>query len=172
MRYKSSGITLLEMMIVIAIIGIVSVFSVASFKSLISESVAKVASEEVVVGFFTAKSEALKARSEIIVCALKENTQNECSGSVNDWKNGYLIIDESRPLGENGIEPLYVGQIHSPAKAIATHALFSYDGEGRASSVVKIRYCDSEDAGTAKLVRVYRTGVPKIETVEGGCTSI
>ncbi|GLQ29905.1 GspH/FimT family pseudopilin [Litoribrevibacter albus] len=174
MTKKNDGFTLLELLTVILIVGILAVASTGSFTQLISGSVSSVASESAMVGFYSAKSEALKRRTNVTICALKSNSQDTCGTNQADWKNGYLIFVDNQGGEADGIinsgdEILVVNQNHSSVVVTSSNTWFSYDGEGR-SQAGTVRFCDTSEAGRSKLLNMSLIGIPKVDDSAAGCS--
>lgn len=171
---KNNGFTLLELLVVIAIIGVLAFVATGSFSRLISGSTSSVASESAMVGFYSAKSEALKRRTNVTICALKADSQDTCGTAQADWQNGYLIFVDNQggePDGviNSGDEILVVNQNHSSVVVKSSNTWFSYDGEGR-SQAGTVRFCDTTEASRSKLLNMSLIGIPKVDNSTAGCS--
>ncbi len=86
----AAGFTLLELVITIAIAGILLAVAGPNFSSFIKDRQSQEALGQISRAVFTARSEAAKSGDTITVCARASNTQ--CG---TDWNNGVLVFRDS-----------------------------------------------------------------------------
>ncbi len=91
---KSAGFTLYELMVIVAVAGIIASFAVPGFRSLVFSSRSVSDTNDVITALNLARSEATRRRFPIDVCASADNAS--CSGS-NDWSTGWIV---RTPAGE------------------------------------------------------------------------
>lgn len=91
------GITLLELLISIAIVGIMTSIAVPSFQSMIGANKVLTASNEFSAIINLARSEAVKRGNPVTVCP--SNDQATCSTTLTDWTANWIIFVDKSTLG-------------------------------------------------------------------------
>lgn len=87
---RSSGFTLLELLITISIVGIIAAFAVPSFREMIANNRLAAQTNEVTSLISFARSEASKLSQGVVtVCASSDSAS--CSESSN-WENGLIVF--------------------------------------------------------------------------------
>lgn len=101
MKYKSQsanrGFTLLELLILIAVLAILLSVAVPSFFSAIQNSRMTAQANDLVTAFQLARSEALKRKVPISICASDTSADEPTCGS--DWSEGWIVIIDSNAVG-------------------------------------------------------------------------
>lgn len=100
---KSRGFTLLEVLVVIAIVGILVGLAAPSFKSMIQSSTMTSTVNTFLADMRYARSEAIRRGGRVVMCRsnLPETTQacNGTTGATNGWQSGWIIFHD---LNGNG----------------------------------------------------------------------
>jgi type IV fimbrial biogenesis protein FimT len=104
---KASGFTIIELMVVIAVIGILLGLGAPSFTEFVKNNRVTSQANDFVTALQTARSEAVKRGTYVTLCASSD--QSSCSGS-NDWSSGWIIFsdldqDASPDIGTNACLP-------------------------------------------------------------------
>ncbi|WP_165840164.1 GspH/FimT family pseudopilin [Motiliproteus coralliicola] len=94
------GITLPEMVVTLAIVGILSTAGVNSFEQLVVQSEVDELSERMRTALAMARSEAITRGQRAVLCRLN-NSGDGCAGMVSDeklsWRHGWMLfIDQNR----------------------------------------------------------------------------
>lgn len=97
---KRNGFTLIELMIVLAIVSILSMVAVPSFSGMIQQMSATAQAEEIYSGFRQARAEALKRNESVVfemandgwrVCPKKEVDAGNACSSASDEEEGVVL---------------------------------------------------------------------------------
>ena len=106
------GFTLIELMITVAVIGIVALVAVPAMQTLINASRLSGATEELTAAFQLARSEAVRRNARVTVCASSDNST--CTGGT-AWTQ--LIVRQ--PNG-SAADPAVIRSIAPPASVQIT----------------------------------------------------
>jgi type IV fimbrial biogenesis protein FimT len=97
---KYSGFTLAELMITLAIVGILLMVGVPSLKTFMQGNRLIAASNELISALHVARSEAVKLNSRVSIC--ESSNGKSCSNS-GSWKNGWIVfVDANGDLVNTG----------------------------------------------------------------------
>lgn len=99
-KVNSYGFTLMELMITVAVVGIVASLGVPSFQNMLNENRVTSLANELAASLNIARSEAIKRGTRVSVCksANVSSTSPTCSTTAN-WQNGWLIFVDSGTKG-------------------------------------------------------------------------
>jgi len=86
------GFTLIELMITVALLGILVALAMPSFSDLMRRTKIESAASNVMVSLATARNEAVKRGRNVSICSSTDGTN--CSGS-NNWATGWLIYSSA-----------------------------------------------------------------------------
>jgi len=92
-RQNISGFSLLELMIALAIGGMIVTMAVPSFTSTIANQRMVSATNEMVMSLTLAKSEAIKRVSYVSVC--KSSDGATCTGDSTSWNEGWIVFSNA-----------------------------------------------------------------------------
>jgi len=136
------GFNLLELLIAIAILGIITALAVPSFQSVSINSNLSTETNDLVSSLRLARSEAAKQGLNVTVCSANAGL-TACSGSA-DWSTGWLVIDS----GGN----ILLAREGLPANTAAEMAIVGAQGSivfnrnGFSSSARTIKLCGPNNA--------------------------
>lgn len=98
---KSTGFTLTELMITLAIVGVLLAVGVPSLKTFMQSNQLIAATNELLSALHVARSEAIKLNSRVSICESSNGTT--CSGT-GDWSNGWIVfVDAGGNLSNTGL---------------------------------------------------------------------
>lgn len=116
MKHKSSGITLIELLVAIAVLAILLGIGVPSFNNVIQNSRSTALANEIVTALNLARSEAVRRAQDVKVCASTDQTT--CNGAW-DGTSGWIVtldIAGEDPLRVWGAPPAsaVIAQVGAP----------------------------------------------------------
>ena len=124
----SAGFTLQEMLVVMAIMGIVAAMAAPSFRDFAIQRSIAAQITDLTSALRLARSEALKRGREVSLCPTRNasaaNGKPMCVNST-DWKTGYLV---------------FIGSIYANDQYIRVQQLYSNGGSIQADDVGGIRF--------------------------------
>lgn len=136
-RFGARGFTLLEALVVLALVGILVAMAAPVMSDLRSRHQVQAQAEGLLGSLVLARSEALRRQQRVSLCA--QGTQGTCD-ALGRWQQGWLVfVDENdNGLREAG-EALIEAHATSPAGVrldanSTAKAYFSYGSEGRSMS--------------------------------------
>lgn len=91
---SESGFSLIEVMIVIAVLAILIGIALPSFRAAIQNNRITAQANELVTAFHLARSEALKRNRPVVLCA--SNNGSACAGG---WANGWIVAEDNAAPG-------------------------------------------------------------------------
>ncbi len=171
---KQSGMTLIELIIVVAIVGIIASLSAPNFGSLMKNSQLKTTYNTFTGVISTARAEAVSRGVSITVCVSKDQTS--CSTEASDnWSDGYIaFLDRDRDGIRDGSDtpPEEILVYEPPASGGITikSATDDYTNSitiaprGRLTSEGTFVFCSGTDATTAKALNLWVTGLGRLAT--------
>jgi type IV fimbrial biogenesis protein FimT len=168
---KQSGVTLLELMLVLAIAAILMTIAIPGFASLIRGSRLSGVTNELFASLLLARSEAIKRSSRAVVCP--SATGSSCAGS-GGWHQGWIVFgDANNNASVDAGETVILKRAGLPAGMSLTgntpvSQYISYTASGGARLVSgafqagTLTVCNTADApGAARQIIVSSTGRPR-----------
>ncbi len=89
--YPIQGVTLIELLIVIALVGLLSSMAIPSYRHLVANSKARMLADMLAYSMRLARTEAIKRYNTVTVCAPNAGRSN-CAFSAASWDNGWLLV--------------------------------------------------------------------------------
>lgn len=161
-----NGFTLIELMVAIAVMGLLLSVAVPSFEQVMADSRRTSDVNELLLSLNLARSEALKRGSHVTICKSLDGAS--CAATTTPWNKGWIVFvnNGSANVGtvEAGEEILLAKSqlkkniVVSPSAAVANFARFRPDG--RVDGAAAFTVCDNRGANHARGVFVSATGRP------------
>lgn len=133
---KMRGFTLIEIMVAIAVLGVISAYAIPSFLNMSKHSQVRSTSLALVSSFNLARSRAMTSKTTVSVCASSNGTSCD-SGASGAWEKGWLVFTDNN---EDGVldsdDVLQYSESRPPLDSIAVTQNFadgyvSFDRNGR-----------------------------------------
>ena len=162
-RHALRGFTLIELMIAIALLGILLTLAVPSFNDLTQRMRIESAANSLSVAFATARSEAVKRGRNISVCKSADSTSCATSG---DWSSGWVIYATAGTPIKVFDAPNGGLSMGGDANLVSV-VTFTATGASTLAAAGSVQVCKSGQA--AKVVSVAVSG--RVRVASGGACS-
>ena len=163
-KRTQTGVTLMELMVVVSIAAILAAIAVPSFSDLINNTTQSSTMTQLVSDLNRARSEAIKRNQRVLVCA---RATNAACGT--DWHNGWLVcydpdgsgVCDTPPVDGSNPNPIVIHQAISAKLTLAgTSSLvrFNPNGTQGAGGAATLTLRGTWTGATAKVVSIAATG--------------
>lgn len=160
---RSSGVTLIELMVVVAIMAILSAIAAPGFASMQHAAARRTAIDNFWHAIFHARSEAIKRNEVIAICRSADGLT--CSDNV-DWSDGWIVfenLDHDEPATRDGSEPvLQIFKSQTGVRITSNRQTFSFRPTTQGAVNGTIVFCDLSGRGEAIIIS--HTGRPRQST--------
>lgn len=161
MRNQNYGFTLIELMITIAIAGILLAVAAPSFRDLLFNNRIATQTNDLISDLALARSEAAKRGGRVTVCTSSDGAT--CTNS--SWSEGRIVFVDASPYGAVGtgdiilrVREKLVGN-NTLTSAIFTNTNYiQYFSSGIADSSGNFKLCDSRTGAYGNSISISNTG--------------
>ena len=95
-RRRAAGFTLVELMVTLAVAGIVVALGVPSFLRTLARHTIATQAEDLQDAVRVGRSEAMKRSGPVVLCRTEESNPSHCAGSGGSWQTWVLFTDVAR----------------------------------------------------------------------------
>lgn len=148
---KPYGFTLIESLIVIAILGILVAVATPNFSSTITNMRMKSTSFDLVNDLNTARSEAIKRNSNVVISATSE-----------DWNQGWSIVT-------GGVTLKTHDAVGSSIELTSSATSITFQSNGRPNSAINLSITSTLSGTTSRCIELQATGSAR--SAKGVCPS-
>src|SRR3990167_4880706 len=176
-RSKNKGVTILELLIALAILGILATVSLPGFMDMLGRMSANSAAMALAGTLSLARSEAIKSGFDVSICA----TQDGADCDAGNWSKGWIVFVDANTDANGDIGSVDVGdtviRVFEPLAGMSLVVspavdLVQYDsrGYGKNSSILTFTICplDGNDEN-ARQIEVSLSGRARIEEEDLSC---
>lgn len=160
------GFTLIELMVTIAVLGLLLSIAVPSFEQVMLDSRRTSDVNELLLSLNLARSEALKRNRHVTIC--KSDDGATCATGTTPWKKGWIVFVNNGSANVSSVEAgeeilLVKGRLKksidlTPSATVTDFASFRPDG--RVNAPAAFTLCDKRGADHARGIFVSATGRP------------
>ncbi len=171
-KANQHGFSLLELMVTLGVLGVLLVAAFPNFNEMITGQRLKTQANDTLTALLLAKSEAIKRRTTVTICAMKTNVENQCGTNGIEWANGWVIFDDLDGDGvvDNGEDIIKFNGDYDKLTSKSTISAITLDEQGSANTSVDIEFCYSEAKGDkARNLAMAAIGSPVI-TSKAACS--
>ena len=176
---RQRGFTLIELVIALAIFGILVGIGLPSFSAAIANSRISSQYNDTIGALFIARSEAVKGSSRVTVCARSVNQEQTCKQAGGDWSHGVVVFQDNVPVATGGsvvigeedevlyLEPelsgdntlVFSGSLNNTASDASPYSYVTYNPNGSTNwRGASFTLCDKRGPSEARAINIVITG--------------
>jgi len=162
-----AGLSLTELLLALALLGVVTGFAVPSFRSLQLDAARAAQVNQFVQSIHLARSEAMKRNEVVSLCPSGDGRSCGLAG-VSDWDSGWLVFENLDRDSPAMLDPgEHVVQAFGPwtgGRIRGNRTTLSFRSFGQSGVTATFVFCDARGSAAARAVIVSQTGRPRIAT--------
>lgn len=166
-RPRTSGFTLIELMITVVVLGIIAGLGIPSLQNYILQTRVKTGSQALYTSLLYARSEAVKRNTDIFLYSSDK--------SATGWDDGWFVTtNAARTYSEcqdNESGCLRVQEPLGGLSVTTAAANVTYENDGRVAATATFDVCDSDGSAVIKKrqISITLTGRPTLD-YDGNCS--
>ena len=170
----SQGLTLLELLVTVSIVGLLTSMAVPSFSTLIQDRKHDSHLNDFKNTLAFARSEAVKRGLRTVICA--SSNGSSCNGST--WSDGWLVFvdEDSDDSIDSGEQILRVGEGLDSGYSLKGSAdvadIIQYEPDGDTLETGAITLCDPRGASEAQALIITPSGRARVSDAGVGGTTL
>lgn len=173
MMKKITGFTMIEIMLTIAIAGILAAVAMPSFTNMKKNNCLTTSVNSLVSSLQRARSEAVKRRTNVTVAAVGGDWSNGWNVTLDEDRNGNGTLDTGEDYDGDGVLDNAVEvqktALSCGAQITGSATSFIYGSDGFVNTPGDFEVCDSRPDETGKQLSISMTGRPDMNSKYTGC---
>ena len=173
MMKKITGFTMIEIMITIAIAGILAAVALPSFSNMQKNNCLTTSVNSLVSSLQRARSDAVKRRTNVTVSAASGDWSNGWNITLDEDRNGNGTLDSGEDYDGNGVlnnaAVVQKTTLSCGATITGTATSFVYGSDGFINNPGDFTVCDDRPDETGKKLSISLTGRPNLDSKYTGC---
>lgn len=173
-RLQPKGFTLIELMVVVAIVAIVLTFGIPAFTASVKNTAVQTTSSNFFSALLLARSEAVKRNQMAVLCKSADGATCTTSGN---WEDGWLLYadmdaDGALDAGEEVIRSYEAAQNQVTLRSsnAAQSNRLSYRPDGTITTGGTFYVCHGADTQFGREIVIALTGRPRRESSAASCS--
>lgn len=150
------GFTILELMVVIAVAGILAAFAVPNFGEMMKNNCLVTKTNSMISSLQFARSEAVKRNNSVSLNALNGGD------ATNEWGMGWNIVDDSTATTIRVVQQECSA---TTANETSNVTMINYSGDGFIVNNGTIDLCDDRTGETGRRITISVTGRPGVSEI-------
>src|SRR5580765_3858290 len=160
---RPHGHTLIEMLVALAIVGVVAGWALPGFRELALNAARAQQVNAFLQAIYLARSEAIKRNAVVSLCP---SPDGEVCASGNDWHGGWIVfanLDRDSPAVRDAGEVLLRAYPSwTDGRIDANRTTLSFRAFGQSGVTATVTFCDVRGSRSARAVIISQTGRPRV----------